>query len=428
MMRRRLCVLLLAGSTANAGGNPLTLEEALTAAEAAHPQVMAAQADLNLALADLSLVGSAKDPLLNLEGQLRRGQTTRNGLNWQDDHGARLVFRKPLLDFGRESGQVDAARQEVAARRLGLMDIRDTRRIDIMARFFDVLLADAQYAADNEYTAVYYVSWDDSKKRFELGELNARDLAQLEARYQDQREKRNRSLMAMRTARQKLANTLNRPGQLPAELAPPDLPQNELNLPDYEILLPVALKNNRQLLAQDARLKAVTARTESIRADRSPTLDVEMYASDYNRDTATRDRYSAGLVLNWPLYQGERIDSRLAREAAQRARLEAAFEQGRRDLADTLLETLLEIEWLKTAARPAAKVQIDYRDHVLERARGEYELELKTNLGTAMADTQAAAIRQKQVEYRLALALARLEALAGTPLKEFAQGTKQGTP
>ncbi len=427
-MRGWLLVLLIAGLPALAEEPVLTLEAALAAVDAPHPQVMAAQADLNLALADQSLVDSAKDPLLNLEGQLRRGQTTLNGRDWEDDHGARLVFRKPLLDFGRESGQVDAARQEVSARRLALLDVRDTRRIDIMARYFDVLLADAQYAADNEYTAVYYVSWDDSKKRFELGELNARDLAQLEARYQDQREKRNRSLMAVRTARQKLANAINRPGQLPSELAPPALPQNELKLPDYETLLPAALKSNRQLLVQDARLKAVAARTESIRADRSPTLDVEMYASDYNRDTATRDRYGAGLVLNWPLYQGERIDSRLAREAAQRARLEAAFEQGRRDLADALLETLLEIEWLKTAARPAARVQTDYRDQALERARGEYELELKTNLGTAMADTQAAAIRQKQVEYRLALALARLEALAGIPLKEFAQGTKQGTP
>lgn len=427
-MRAWLSMLLLAGLPALADEPVLTLEAALAAVDAPHPQVMAAQADLNLALADQSLADSAKDPLLNLEGQLRRGQTTLNGRDWKDDHGARLVFRKPLLDFGRESGQVDAARQEVAARRLALLDVRDTRRIDIMARYFDVLLADAQYAADNEYTAVYYVSWDDAKKKFELGEMNPRDLAQLEARYQDQREKRSRSLTTVRTARQKLANAINRPGQLPAELTPPVLPQNELKLSDYEAMLPIALKNNRQLLAQDARLKAVAARTESIRADHSPTLDVELYASDYNRDTATRDRYSAGLVLNWPLYQGERIDRRLAREAAQRARLEAAYELGRRDLADALLETMLEVEWLKTAARPAARVQTDYRDQALERARGEYELELKTNLGTAMADTQAAAIRQKQVEYRLALALARLEALAGIPLKEFAQGTKQGTP
>ena len=427
-MRAWLFVLLLAGMPAQAEEKVLTLEAALAAADAPHPQVMAAQADLNLALAEQNLADSTKDPLLNLEGQLRRGQTTFNGNDWKDDHGARLVFRKPVLDFGREGGLVDAAKQEVSARRLALLDVRDARRIDIMARYFDVLLADAQYAADNEYMAVYYVSWDDAKKKFELGEMNARDLAQLEARFQDQREKRNRSLMTMRTARQKLAHALNKPGQLPSELAPPALPQNELKLPDYEAMLPDALKNNRKLLAQDARLKAVAARTESIRADRSPTLDVELSASDFNRDTATRDRYSAGLVLNWPLYQGDRVDSRLAREAAQRARLEAAYEQGRRDLADALLETMLEIDWLRTAARSAAKVQTEYRDQALERARGEYELELKTNLGTAMADTQAAAIRQKQVEYRLALALARLEALAGIPLKEFAQGSKQGTP
>jgi hypothetical protein len=45
-----------------------------------------------------------------------------------------------------------------------------------------------------------------------------------------------------------------------------------------------------------------------------------------------------------------------------------------------------------------------------------------------MADTQVAAIRKKHVDYRLALALARLEALAGMPLKEFAQSSTQGAP
>jgi outer membrane protein TolC len=421
-----LFVLLVAGLQTSAAEKPLTLEAALVAADAPHPQVMAAQADLNLALAELALADSAQDPLLNLEGQLKRGQTTLAGSDWKDDHGARIVFRRTLLDFGRASGQVDAARQEAAARRLALLEVRDARRIDIMARFFDVLLADAQYAADNEFTAVYYVSWDDSKKRFDLGELTPRDIAQIEARYQDQREKRNRSLMAVRSTRQKLANALNQPGQLPAELAPPDLPQNQLALPDYEALLPMALESNRQLLAQGSRIRAVLARSQAIRSDDAPTLDVELSASDYSRDTATRDRFSGGVVLNWPLYQGERISGRLAREAAQQTRLEASLDQARRDLADALLETWLEIDWLKTAARPAAKVQTEYRDQALERARAEYELELKTNLGTAMADTQVAAIRQKQAEYRLALALARMEALVGKPLADFARLPEQG--
>jgi hypothetical protein len=38
---------------------------------------------------------------------------------------------------------------------------------------------------------------------------------------------------------------------------------------------------------------------------------------------------------------------------------------------------------------------------------------MKTNLGTSMAETQTALLRRKRVEYQLALALARLAALAG---------------
>jgi hypothetical protein len=49
-------------------------------------------------------------------------------------------------------------------------------------------------------------------------------------------------------------------------------------------------------------------------------------------------------------------------------------------------------------------------------------MELKTNLGFALADTQSAAIRNKQVEFRLALALAKLEALVGEPLDAMVGG------
>ncbi|MBZ0067638.1 MAG: TolC family protein, partial [Thiobacillus sp.] len=93
------------------------------------------------------------------------------------------------------------------------------------------------------------------------------------------------------------------------------------------------------------------------------------------------------------------------------------------DLAETLLDTLQEIEWLRETSRAAADKQIEYRDWALERSRAEYELELRTNLGTSMAETQVALLRRKQVEYRLALALARLEALSGgnMPSAEGAQ-------
>jgi len=77
---------------------------------------------------------------------------------------------------------------------------------------------------------------------------------------------------------------------------------------------------------------------------------------------------------------------------------------------------LQEIDWLRSSGRTAADKQIEYRDWALERSRAEYELEMKTNLGTSMAETQVAALRRKQVDYQLALALARLEAMSGGSL------------
>jgi len=143
-MRRLLSAsLLLAATSALAAENPLALEEALAAVDAAHPMMQAAQADLDLALADEKIAGSGNDATLAAEAILRQGRPTTGNDDWLDDNVGRLVLRKTLLDFGRESGQVDAARQEANARRLALMDVRDARRIEIMARFFDVLLADS---------------------------------------------------------------------------------------------------------------------------------------------------------------------------------------------------------------------------------------------------------------------------------------------
>jgi outer membrane protein TolC len=424
MMRLFSACLLLAAASALAAEKPLTLEDALAAADAPHPQLQVAQADLDLALADEKIAGSINHFTLTAEGAWRSGNPTLGNEDWLEDNVGRLVLRKTLLDWGRQQGSLDAARQDTNARQLALLDTRDARRIDIMGRFFDVLLADARSAVDTEYMAVFYVSWDDSKKRHELGEMNASELARLEARYQDAREKRNRSQLAQRATRQKLAHALNRPGQLPSVLAPPQLAQNSKPLPAYDELLPLAQQSNRKLLALQSRLNAVASRSEAIRASNAPTVEVELIAGNYSRASTTRDDYSAGLIVNWPLYQGERVDSRLARQVAERGRIEAEVEQFRRELAENLLETVQEIEWLRNSARPAARVQVDYRDKALERARAEYELEMRATLGATMAETQAAAVRASEVEYRLALAIARLEALVGRPLAEIAPQPK----
>ena len=407
-------VALACAIGAPASAAPLTLDEALAAADAPHPERRIAESDLALARADRAQADSRTDFNLFLDGALRTGRRPDDG--WAPDNVARIVARKPLYDFGRSSQAVAAADQEVASREVALFNVENMRRIDIMARYFDVLLADMQYAADNELMAVTYIAFDNARKRHEVGQISQPELMRLEATFQDVRERRNAGLQRMSSARQKLAHAMNRPGYLPSELAQPELKDNARAVPDYAALEAWALKHNPRVRALEAQLAAADARVASLRAENRPTLDAEVVGGRYSRASTTRDDVSAGLIVTIPLYQGGRVDARVARELAQKARLGAELDKLKLDLSETLYATWQEVGWLRDSARPAADKQVEFRDSMLERARAEYELELKTNLGVSMADTQLALLRRKQVDYRLALALARLEAMSGGSL------------
>lgn len=424
MRRVAWSVVLACTLSAPAGAARLTLDEALATVSAAHPDRRLAESDLALSRADRELASSRQDFSLFLDGAVRTGR--RPDGDWKPDNVGRIVARKPLLDFGRTGQAVAAADQEIAARQAALLNVESLRRIDIMARYFDVLLADQQYVAENEFMTVAFLDWDKARERFELGVGSRPELLRLEAFFQDWRERRNASQQRMRSARQKLAYAIHRPDTLPTELAVPTLPGNARPVPDYETLLPWVMQHNPRVQILQAQLAAADARLGSIRAERNPVLDAEVVGGGYSRESTTRDELSAGLVFNIPLYQGARVDARVARELAQKDRRAAELEKLKLDLADTLLDTLQEIQWLRSSGITAADKQVEYRDWALERARAEYELELKTSLGSSMAETQAAQLRRKQMEYRLALALARLEALSGGSLPPFVKEAQQG--
>lgn len=419
-LSRIACLLVLSSICTPALAAILTLEAALATAESAHPDLMLARAERDRAMADRDIANSRQDTSVDFEGILRRGRPTVDilGQDFARDNSVSLTARKTLYDFGRTSNAEQAAEYELKARDADLTTALDDRRLEIMSRYFDVLIADMQYAADNELMSVYYVSFDQGKDKLEQGQISSLDLAGLESRYRDILEKRNASAQRQRITRALLANAMNRPGDLPGELEDPKLPGNQRTLPDYETLLPIMLSNNPRLRAQQEMLAASQKRVESLRAEKGPILDAEVQAADYSRPSTTRNNLSAGLILSWPLYQGNRSDSRVASEMAQFNMLQASTDKLKMELTQALLETCLEITQLQSTARDAARKYSDYRDLQLERSRGLYELELKSNLGTSMAETSDAKLRVRRNEYQLALSFARLEALMGKPLSK----------
>jgi outer membrane protein TolC len=420
LLNRIACLIFLAAVCTPALAGTLTLEAALATAESAHPDLLMAEADRDSALADRDIASSSRDTRIDLEGILRSGRPTAGVPDFTSDNSVRLTARKTLYDFGRSDDAELAATYELKAREADLTSTLDQRRLDIMARYFDVLLADMQYTVDNELMAVYYVNFDQGKDRLAQGQISSVELAELETRYQDILLKRNASAQRQHLTRAMLANAMNHPEVLPGDLEDPKLPGNQRALPDYETLLPIMLNNNPQLHAQQEMLAASQQRIASLRAESGPTLDAEVQAADYSRPSTIRNSYSAGLVLSWPLYQGNRSDSRIAREIARFNKLQAGTEKMKMNLTQALLETCLDITRLQGTAREAARKYTQYRDLQLERSRGLYELELKSNLGTSMSETSDARLRVRRNEYQLALNFARLDALLGKPLNEVA--------
>lgn len=399
----------------------LTLAEVLAHAEDVHPDLELARAQYEAARADQQLAESLRDFRITLEAALRGGRNTLTD-DYSPDHLARISVRKTLWDGPRYEAQTEAARLASEARSLQMLSTLSKRRLTLMSRFFDVLLGDLQHAADTELMAVRFVRWDDAKHRFELGELSAAQLAELEYEFQELRLRQQQSERRARERRALLAAAMNRPDELPAELVDPAFPNNDRPLPDFNLLLAAMLENNPTLRMQRHLLAASSKRLLGLRADNQPILEFEAEASAYSRDSTTRDSLRAGINLIWPLYTGRQRDARLAREQAAFHGLQAEYDKLLLDLRQSLYETWQEIQYLRDVVRRAAKVEADYRDLALERARAEYELELRTNLGTSMAETQLAKLRQRAVEYQLALAWERLEGLIGGPVDAIETG------
>jgi outer membrane protein TolC len=403
----------LLAAPAWASGQSLTLEAVLQAADAPHPDLDLLKAQRQGDQAEALLAESLNDFRVTLDASLRGGRNDLYDQRFQPDHFLRLNARKTLWDAGRQAPAVLAADEERQARDLQLVDARAQRRLALMARYFDVLLAERLEAVENEFMAAAYVGWDNAKEGQALGQVAAWELAELEHRFQDARTRRNDALRQIREKRMQLAAALNRPDLVTENLVDPVLAGNDRPLPEFDILLEQLQAGHPGLQAQRKRLAAAGGRVAALRAEYLPSVEFEAEAAAWSRDSVNRDDLRAGLNFIWPLWQGGRADARLGKEQARLHELQAEHEKLGLELRQALLATREEILHLRDGERRGAASNAAYRDQALDRARAEYELELKANLGTRMAESQSARLRTRAVEYRLALAWARLEALVG---------------
>jgi len=400
--------------------SPLTLGQALALADAPHPDLDVAQADLARARARLLEQEARQGTRAYLDLTPERVSPSTGGGSL-DDSRARVLLSRQLTDFGRTRSLETAARDELAGREQAFLDARQRRRLEIMARFFDVLLADLRYAVDNEEMAHRYVVYDRVRERHALGQVSEVEQLEYENRYREALIVRTENQKRQSSTRLQLAHALNRTDELPGELVAPPLTAAGREIPDYRALYQAARRANPVLAALRKEAEAARAGLEAERARRRPTLSAEIEAGDYQRELQSRSDIRAGLNLRVPLYQGGEVDAAVARAAADLAAREARLHKAEHDLQQTVLDVVQALESLKIR-REAAQQRVAFRDLYLDRARAIYEMEVQTSLGDAMVRLTEAQWLAAKTDYELELAWARVDALTGKLVESSEQG------
>ena len=395
---------------------PLTLQDALRYADQNHPDLAVAESEIERAKAERERLEADNGLKTSILARARYVEPNdRTPIQEHNDSALSLVARKKLYDFGRSEAALASADANIQGTEYAYTAVQNRRKLTIMSRFFDVLLADMDFLRDNEALAVSFNLFDRRRKRKELGQATNEEVLKLEAAFQKVRLERAESEARQRATRARLALAMNVPDSLPDSVQVPELPIVERKRPAFEAILKQALDSNPQVKYARAGLLAAREKLRAARAGNNPVLFGEALAQQTARELGGNDNAQIGVTLEIPLTDGGTVKADVAKQLSEVHRWEAELQRTQYSIREQALSLWLELDRLRIERERASK-QLEYTDAALDRRRTEYDLELRTDLGNAMTDITGAQRDLAGAKFATALTWAKLEALMGKPI------------
>jgi len=416
--RRQIITFLAALSPFAAAGNPLpeplTLQAALdTAANPLHFELVAIDQQLEVVRAEMGIERGNNGFSLDLTGRIREVGLSEEAPDDDEssDNAASLVLSKPLYSFGLQDSVENKLALQLQALERQKRLVIEQRRLQIMEKYFAVLNADNEFIAENEALAIGFIRYDNAVQDQELGLIAEIEVLRLQSEYEVIRQRRALTMQQQRLTRAVLAEAMGYPGQLPSDLEVPVI-ESERWLPDdITALTERALQFSLEAQVVQSNAQAAQAAISIAAATNNPSLELELEASTYERDSRLRDDWRAGLYITIPLYSSSPAEKiKLARARYNQAL--ASQQQLQSHLRLEVLKLWQRIQQLQLEIEGSV-IERDYRDRYLDRSRAEYELEFKTDLGDSMVLYSRSNTERQRALYALEVAYQRLTALVG---------------
>lgn len=336
-----------------------------------------------------------------------------------------LTINQPIYTGGRVAAAVSAAEADILAGRENLRRIESQVLSNVITAYVDVRRDQQALTIRQENVNVLSRQLDESRARFDVGEITRTDVAQSQARLAAAQSLFTQAQAQLAISRANYAAVV---GRNPGDLAPE--PSLATLLPsDVDQAFTAAEQNNPQIRAAEFTAQASRARVAGARAERMPRLDLRGTATlnagdegrgefeDYSRELV------AGATVTVPLFTGglnnSRVRQTIERNNTDRINIEGARRQ--------VLQNLTQVWNQLTAARAnisSTEQQVAAARIAQEGTRQEQQVGLRTTIDVLNAEqelrqaelAQVSARRDEYVAAALVLGnMGRLEARYLTP-------------
>jgi outer membrane protein len=325
---RAAALLILAAALTPAQPQPLTLQQAEAIAIKNHPQIQAAQNELNFAQQQVTINRAPYYP--NISGEITGSQANANGRIGAGDLQASRVFNRfgqgavlsqLVTDSGRTPSLVASARLQAQATGQNLTATRYTVILDVNRAYFDVLHAQAVIKVAQQTVSARQLLSD------QVTELAKNSLkSQLDVSFADVNVSEAKLLLiraeeAVQSAQAELGQALGSDQPADYQLVEDQLPPGPPGKADDLVMQ--ALANRPELaslkFSRDSAYKFFDAERDLSR----PTVSIAAVGGflPYINATVPAEYESIGANLSIPIFNGHLFSAR--REAAHQKALES---------------------------------------------------------------------------------------------------------
>ncbi len=390
--------------------NPLTLGDALRLSSTDNNAQKIHKLNIDNQQLLLQKINDKYNLKTNLDLALANRSEYKSGEN--NSH-AFIRLDKTIYDQDIEN-EISSQNDSVNNSNLNLTIINNDKYITVMQGFFNVVLADMKYETVLEKLAIAAIREGRIKDDFDLQEASEVELLEKQTNTQIHQIERIKAESEQIKSRAKLADLLN----IPYEKRP-----DEVIKPSFKHLFTQDLlefeKYKNKLFANNIELKQLQNSISSINkqiANENSNYGIIVSSSarlgeqSYQRDK--NGKWRVGLNFSMPIGSDDDKDNKISSLRIEFDKKLVELDSKKQELLNTALDYYLQLKSLRQMHK-AILVELDYRDLFLEKARANYEMELKSDIGNAMINYTDSERKLAENEFDYVITIKKLHYLIG---------------